>query len=367
MAIDMSVHHAHAIRTRNAQIIQGAVLLWLVICFCLAVMNQDILPAKYFFDSGNIVSRFSYVQHFSLGNSYDNTALFYDLLLLSESQHFTAFITSFVFSVFVFICFTIPRQMDLRGVHNVLLFAFTCLTGAIYLAQYSKEAIAMLVVFLFFCLSRTRLQQLIWIVVVCVYAAYFRTYWFLVLAMYIYYSIVLKISRRTILVLFSVIVAFLMLAIAFKVVLGVDLAYYRYVVNDSRMYDSNANSMITPLLPTGNIVLEWLNAIIQFFLMFFPFPLLTGNPVYLLFFLVTASIGLRLYRIIRSSINEGQLGNSIRENRCMALILAFVTIQSIFEPDYGSYIKHLTPMLPLVLYVLCWQQKWRPKESRTYA
>lgn len=251
--------------------------------------------------------------------------------------------------------------------HNVILFAFTCLTGAIYLAQYSKEAIVMLIVFLFFGLSKTRRQQFVWIGIACLYAAYFRTYWILVLAMYVYYSLIFKISRRTVFVLFSIVVAFLLLAIAFQVVLGVDLAYYRYTVNDARMYDPNANTMIMPLLPTGNVVLEWLNAVIQFFLMFIPIPLLTGNPLYLLFFVVTASIGIRLYGAIHISLRDKRLRKGERENRCLALLLAFVTIQSIFEPDYGSYIKHLTPMLPLILYVLCWHQQWRLERRASHA
>lgn len=359
MTVTTADYRAHATKIRNGQVIRLVIFFWLVCCLFLAVLNQDVLPAKYFFDSGNISSRFSFVHGLTLNDSYNNTALFYELLLLSGSQHFTAFLTDAIFTTFVIKCFSMPEKMDWRAIHNIALCAFSALVGSVYLAQYSKEAIVMLIVFLFFGLSKGRAQQLIWIAIVCFYSTYFRTYWFLVLMLYVYYAIVFKISRNIFMIFLSIIIAFLLLAIAFKAVLGVDLAYYRYAVNDARIYNTNANTLISPLLPTGNVALEWLNAVLQFFLMFFPFPLLTGNPVYLMFFLVVASIGIRIFGILRSLLNANKLKVPSRESRSLALILAFVTIQSIFEPDYGSYIKHLTPMLPLILYIFCWHQCWR--------
>jgi hypothetical protein len=35
----------------------------------------------------------------------------------------------------------------------------------------------------------------------------------------------------------------------------------------------------------------------------------------------------------------------------LSVLWAVLTVQAIFEPDYGSYLRHLTPMLPLILAV----------------
>ena len=43
---------------------------------------------------------------------------------------------------------------------------------------------------------------------------------------------------------------------------------------------------------------------------------------------------------------------SPRPERAVALLLGLVVVQAIFEPDYGSYLKHLSPMLPLFLALL---------------
>ena len=41
-----------------------------------------------------------------------------------------------------------------------------------------------------------------------------------------------------------------------------------------------------------------------------------------------------------------------RPERAVALLLALVIVQAIFEPDYGSYVKHIVPALPLFLALL---------------
>jgi hypothetical protein len=356
---------ARAVQTRNKQFFDAAIVGWLVVCLLLAVFSRSIFPAKYFFDSNHIAALFGQYRGFLAGDSYNNTALFYDLTLLSGSLYLTAIITTLIFDTFLLKCLFVLR-VDKLAVHNIVVFFFASFAGAVYLAQYSKESLVLLIVFLFFGLSATRKRQIIWLVIAIAYAAYFRSYWFLIVGFYVYYSAAFKVSRNMFVILLSILFAFLLLAVAFQLILHVDLAYYRYSVNDERMYDQNAATMIGPLLPTGNMALEWANAVVQFFMMFFPFPLLTGNPLYLLFFLVTASIGCRLYFIMRQWMRQRSLGKPQKGSRCLALFMSFVTIQSIFEPDYGSYIKHLTPLLPLVLYCFCLQQTSRYERIASY-
>jgi hypothetical protein len=38
-----------------------------------------------------------------------------------------------------------------------------------------------------------------------------------------------------------------------------------------------------------------------------------------------------------------------RPLRWAMVVIAFLTTQSFFEPDYGSYLKHLSPVLPLLI------------------
>ncbi|EOA1112542.1 hypothetical protein ACHM6P_005110, partial [Escherichia coli] len=42
----------------------------------------------------------------------------------------------------------------------------------------------------------------------------------------------------------------------------------------------------------------------------------------------------------------------------IALILSFSALQSIFEPDYGSYVRHLSPLYPLFFYIYFLSKKY---------
>lgn len=45
----------------------------------------------------------------------------------------------------------------------------------------------------------------------------------------------------------------------------------------------------------------------------------------------------------------------------LSFLLALLTVQALFEPDYGSYLRHLTPVLPLLLCILA-RTKMPPRE-----
>ncbi|WP_321858690.1 hypothetical protein [Paraburkholderia tropica] len=311
------------------------------------------MPAKYLFDAENIASRFGYVNRFVLGQSYDNTALFYDFLLLSRHRHLAAFVFSFIFVYFVSRCLVVSGRINLDSLHDLLIFSFACVVGAVYLGQYSKESTSLLLVIAFMVLSNTRSGRLLWVVMACIYAAYFRPYWAIVVALYLFFRFILNRGRTPAVFFLSIVFALFALALMFNVVLGIDLAYYRYVVNDTRTYDVAANTMIKPILPVGGIILEWCNAVLQFILMFFPLPLISANPLYLVFFVMIASLGIRLWSMLKNLANIPRELRATKSKECLGLLMAFVTVQSIFEPDYGSYIRHLMPMLPVALFITC--------------
>jgi hypothetical protein len=346
----LSSFRNNMIGERNARIIQGVMLLWIMICLCLAIFAKDVLPPKYLFDAGNIASRFGYVNRFTIGQSYDNTALFYEVILLSQSQHLASVVFSTTFFVFSLKCTAVPRFLNWGALHSLLLFAFACMAGAVYLGQYSKESTSLLLVMAFMLISGTVGGRLIWIVIACFYAAYFRPYWAIVLGFYIIFRFVIKYAKSLGGLLLSIILTLFILALAFKLLLGIDLAFYRYVVNDTRTYDVSANTLIKPLLPVGGVFLGWCNGVMQLFLMFFPISLISANPLYLAFFVIMASLGIRLVLMLRDLVNIPAALRQSKQTECLALLMAFVTVQSIFEPDYGSYIRHLMPMLPVALF-----------------
>jgi hypothetical protein len=40
------------------------------------------------------------------------------------------------------------------------------------------------------------------------------------------------------------------------------------------------------------------------------------------------------------------------EKLCFCFAFSFLMTQAIFEPDYGSFLRHLSPISPLLMYLL---------------
>ena len=106
-----------------------------------------------------------------------------------------------------------------------------------------------------------------------------------------------------------------------------------------------------------------------------PWPLVLGGSVT---YLVMAGVLVVLWGLVAVSIRRLQreraarsgrrddtgrylsaplAERSPRPERAVALLLALVVVQAIFEPDYGSYVKHLSPVLPLFLTLLPLRRK----------
>ena len=91
-----------------------------------------------------------------------------------------------------------------------------------------------------------------------------------------------------------------------------------------------------------------------------PVPLvLLGSPLYLVFavgitlpwLVLAAGLARGPHRLLAGAPPAGDAVTTAAL-RSAALLVAYLTVQSFFEPDYGSYLRHLTPMLPLLLAVV---------------
>ncbi|HIY66433.1 MAG TPA: hypothetical protein H9830_09180, partial [Candidatus Agrococcus pullicola] len=103
--------------------------------------------------------------------------------------------------------------------------------------------------------------------------------------------------------------------------------------------------------PLGGLVDVFLN----YWLLFL--PLLLPFTASILHLAVTAGIFFaRTYPLItaRSSTRwpDRDTLPGVLARRSIALILALTVVQAVFEPDYGSSLRHLTPLMPLAIVLL---------------
>jgi hypothetical protein len=247
----------------------------------------------------------------------------------------------------------------------------------IYLAQYSKEFVSLLVVALVLLLPRGGIPEVVLVGAMVSYAITIRPYWGIVVVLYVVGRILLPRVRGLIPVLIFVVVTYGCLQVAFNRFLGEALSFSRVAVNSLRAdINISVGSLIVDFLP-DEVALQWLNAFLVFLSLLFPWPLiLAGSPTYVVMAVVLGFLwGLVAWSILqiqreRAAIRRGRhaqsarrapLGGAVRAlltertprpERAVALLLALVIVQAIFEPDYGSYVKHMVPALPLFLTLL---------------
>lgn len=332
-----------------------AFLFWVTTCVALitySTAKQYILPNYFFFDE-NTISRFiTSNARFEIGESYASTAAFFSLIgATKNSLLFTLISTLFIMSQYYY-CLKKSKVRSFTLI-EILLFVFLSFLSMTYMTMLSKELIVALVLAPFIFLARRGLIGIIiWCVIALVYATYYRTYWFIMIPMFLGLYWIIRSTKKPIYLIVSVPLALLALSIAFSAFLGLDLDNFRTTVNDYRIDsgDNNARTMILPWLAGGGPIVSWLNSSITWLTLMIPLPLfILLSPYYLL---IATLITLLFYKSWRAFFNIQLEHKQSDLPACAALIISFTAIQSIFEPDYGSYVKHLAPLFPLFFYVI---------------
>ncbi|GAB3497980.1 hypothetical protein [Amycolatopsis cihanbeyliensis] len=342
---------------------QMIVLVWLPVCFFFGLVNREFLPAKYFLDDHHLQA----VMPTAVPDSSDSfIVMAWIYRSLGAMGHPTAVqaVTMLLFFVLLFACAGWSALSSFT-VFEIAVFGFCAVACAVYLAQYSKESLVLLLVLGLVLMPRTVLAELAFVAAACLYAASLRQYWFLVAGLYVVLRVVLRRGRRPGWVPVVLLLALLAFAFGVELLLGKDLNAFRESVAQFRVNSPNAQSAIQDYLPADTPVLAAANAALTAVLLVVPVPLLLDfSVVYLGFSVVIAAlwlgtVGSGLWRGMR----RGWLVKDVRMSRAIALLLAMLTVQAVFEPDYGSYIKHLTPLLPLFLLLFVRRRAQRDAEA----
>jgi len=299
---------------------------------------------------------------------FRNIALVYRFLGLTHSADLAAMLALAVFGVAVFAALRWHELAQLTPI-GLGIITVCYLLALIYLAQYSKEFVSLVLVALVLLLPSGRWPEIALVGGMIAYAVTIRPYWGIVVGLYVVGRILLPRIRGIIPVLILVALTYVGLQLAFHGIIGESLSYPRVSVNDTRAgVNVTVGSLIVDFLPNA-VGLEWLNAFLVFLSLVAPWPLLLGGSVT---YLVMGTLLLFLWgtlfwtihrlgrenaahrnrRIASPSAFAPLRDRSPRPERAVALLLALVIVQAIFEPDYGSYVKHLAPVLPLFLTLL---------------
>ncbi len=329
------------------------VLAGFAIAFVLA--GQNLLPDHYSFDEVKIQGVAQGTQSYAHDPSFQRVGEIYRYVGLADRPLLAGLLGFVAFAVALSVGSQFTALGDRFSLYLVMLMCGCVILGAVYLGRFSKDIFVLLVVVYPLLATRRHMAkgEVAVMAALMAYAAIFRTYWWMVVAVYALIrvaSIVFKV-RPTLTSLAVMLVGFVIAAVwLFPLFLGVEVEHFREQVNlmDVR---ADTGSRIDPIVPGDNFVADVANLLLVEVNLQFPVVLAIGGGllyVGVAGFLTALWVG--FYRAALTT--SGRRGVEPGFDRAVALCLAFVLVQGIFEPDYGSAVRHLAPLLPLLLYVV---------------
>jgi len=136
-------------------------------------------------------------------------------------------------------------------------------------------------------------------------------------------------------------------------VLGAYPDHYRSFVNEARIGSADAQSAIQPFLKAPEPASGFVNVALTVLTLVIPVPLATNGALY---YVALAALIAFLWIVVGRSLKHyrslPQRAVPPAVSRSVALLVAYLAVQALFEPDYGSALRHLTPLLPCLIVVL---------------
>lgn len=327
----------------------------------LASIVRDFLPERFLLDDQLLQMIIANPGVAPENESFHAVAGFYRFLGLDALPGLASTVSILVLIVCVLLAvkFTDWDRVGLVGLGVLVL---TLGLGLAYLAQYSKEFISLLVALVVIITLQLRSEIIRAVAIIGValsYGAFIRPYWALIAALIPCVWLVLRRVRHPLALVVCIVLVYIGLEIAFEVVRGDHLGATREWVNTGRADTAVATLITNPDLGSGP-VFGVLSILIVAIHLVVPIPLfLQTDPYYILAGLAI----LALWTVVVRAIFQGRCRTDATLAWAASVLVSLLLVQVIFEPDYGSYLKHLTPFLPLFLVLVPRQKTVRSEHS----
>lgn len=247
-----------------------------------------------------------------------------------------------------------PIRVTTFSVGGLVLYS---LLVGVYQGVYTKEIIISAVVIVVAAVPTGLQSAWIWdCILAAVMAAlghYFRPYWMLIAVFFMGLRLFVSntaLSRRWISTrrFILLLVACSLVASLVIVARGFPADHYRTLVNAGRGADTG--SLIGRFIEHPEPIAGIVNVVLSTIMLMFPVTLAAKlSPYYLVIFVVIASFWASYFYAVRQWLRSDYRPPLV--GRAVCLIAAFAVVQGLFEPDYGSALRHLTPLIPLFFIV----------------
>lgn len=327
------------------------------------IFQFTVLPDKYFYDSGRILAMVLNPNTFlSWGGSYKVAADFFRAInllhfdTLMEWSFFVAVVGNFI------LFFMLSRMNPPDGKQFFFLICSIALLN-LYVFNISKDIIQFLFFFVLYLILLSPIQKSGVKVFLCVCtlllaSIFFKSYYMLIAGFGLLIYLIFRTMRKKH-TLFEVLAVLLICIAAFLIIaqIVVPNMYLKLVnarsVNDNRVNDPDAVTIINNLIGGSGVGIYFLNLIINIFRIMFPVELLTKGIIYTPFIVYQIMVTTYIISLLLRLRN-------IQEKRqfiALCLFLGYTIASATFEPDFGSWVRHESSTFPLLILCILPYQK----------
>ncbi|MDO5662728.1 MAG: hypothetical protein Q4G40_08540 [Brachybacterium sp.] len=344
-----------------------------------SLIIRQYLPVQYLLDDAHLRDAMGGGGILTDAESFSLIAEGYRMMGLDAAPPLAGLLGMLIFSTAVLLAIS-WQDLSRITVPTLLLIGVVFVPGLVYLGQFSKEIVTALLALLVLALpagntaGRRLLAEIAIVAAALAYGVLLRPYWLIIAALYVVVRLTLPRTRHPLALLAIPAVAFAILQPLFLEVLGSGLQGQREWSNAERPAGTEVATLIPSIAPDATGVVGVLAALAMVGLMLVPLGLLLSGSAFhmaagvlitLLWLSVLVPVLRGAYLAPRGEHRSGAAtSRQVRATRAAALLLSVVMVQALFEPDYGSVLKHLAPLLPLLVLIRV-QQDLRPRGRRS--
>ena len=120
----------------------------------------------------------------------------------------------------------------------------------------------------------------------------------------------------------------------------------RDIVNKYRIDSVDAKTIILYILQGKSIALYYINYLINFFRLLFPIELILKSIKYIPYIVFQIWLSLKLWSWKKNIKHE-----------YVMLLYSYILVSTIFEPDFGSFLRHTIPYFIFIINLMKWKEK----------
>lgn len=317
---------------KNLYLISWIILL--ILGFIFIYNLEKILPDKYFYDSRSILKMIKIEDFYERsGDSYGLTAYIFSFIPLKTLKQFNVYIYIVFILFFIKLILNSSREVKFYIINFMYLFL-----SIIYLIRPGKEILQLGILGLCYFFRKYIPIFLL------ISGILFRHYLIIQAGIYLGIWFLLK-KRKKKLWIVLLIIIFILINIKFPQIL-IKIFTIRDFVNKGRLNANDAKSIIVNIFQSELIIVCYINYFINFIRLLLPIELLFKSIKYIPYIFFQIYLSLKLWELRKKMNNE-----------YVILLYSFILVSVIFEPDFGSFLRHTVPYFIFIINLLKEERK----------